>query len=296
MSEMPWSKFFWSDWDSDEALQQCSLAAQGLWMRMLCICAKGDPIGFLAIAGNPLDVRGVAKSAGIELTEAETLMDELAKWGVFSRDRNGRIYSRRMVREAKRSAEGRKHIRKRWSQDTEKTGEIPSPTSPPSRSPTTQKLEARDQKEREEDSLDLPFETEPIAEPVALKEKGGTGRAPPAEPSEFDVWYQAYPRHVGRGQAEKAYAAARRKVPAETLLAAVTRAAGDLRSRDPKFIPHPATWLNGERWLDGQAAPASAVPSIVTEARAYGWPVEREGKYWRVAGALYDEGGEQIGN
>ena len=46
-------------------------------------------------------------------TEAEVsgLLAELERNGVFSRDRRGRIHSRRMVRDAKRSKEGRKHGR-----------------------------------------------------------------------------------------------------------------------------------------------------------------------------------------
>ncbi|MEQ8395002.1 hypothetical protein [Thalassobaculum sp.] len=151
-SDMPWSKFFWSDWDSDEGLKQCSLAAQGLWMRMLCICAKSDPRGYLTIAGNPLDVEGVSTAVGRPQTEVETLMGELARWGVFSRDRSGRIYSRRMLRESKLSQEGRKHVKKRWQQTAENKDENPqpnrAPNSPPTRGPKTQKPEARSQKER----------------------------------------------------------------------------------------------------------------------------------------------------
>jgi hypothetical protein len=42
---------------------------------------------------------------------------------------------------------------------------------------------------------------------------------------------------------------------------------------------------------------SDTAPAWVTEARtAYGYPVAREGKYWRMAGALYDDAGEQIGN
>lgn len=108
-NDRPWSKFFWSDWESDERLRQCSLAAQGLWMRMLCICAKGEPTGYLAIAGNPLDASGVARSAGITKDEAESLMAELEAWGVFSRDRKGRIYSRRMVKDVKKSKTAQKN-------------------------------------------------------------------------------------------------------------------------------------------------------------------------------------------
>ena len=91
MPELPWSKFSWSDWEADQGLKLCSLAAQGLWMRMLCVCAKGDPRGYLAINGHPLDSTGVARLCGISAEEADALMEELSLHGVFSRDRRGWI-------------------------------------------------------------------------------------------------------------------------------------------------------------------------------------------------------------
>lgn len=39
-----------------------------------------------------------------------------------------------------------------------------------------------------------------------------------------------------------------------------------------------------------------SLPAWITEARAYGYPVEREGKYWRFAGGLYDDSKELCGN
>jgi hypothetical protein len=65
--------------------------------------------------------------------------------------------------------------------------------------------------------------------------------------SDFDRWWAAYPRKVGKGAAVRAYASAVRKVPPDTLLSALTAYRFDSREQ---FIPHPATWLNGERWLD----------------------------------------------
>ena len=103
MSANPWDKFWWNDWENDPALKLCSLAAQGLWMRALCICAKADPKGYLVVAGRPLDSVGLASLAGKPEPEVETLLRELASYGVFSTDRTGRIYSRRMVRDVKKS-------------------------------------------------------------------------------------------------------------------------------------------------------------------------------------------------
>ena len=95
----PWSKFFWNDWENDPALRLCSLAAQGLWMRLLCIAAKSNPTGFVAVAGRPCASTDIARLSGVSEQEVESLLGELSRNGVFSRDAQCRIYCRRMVRD-----------------------------------------------------------------------------------------------------------------------------------------------------------------------------------------------------
>ena len=143
----PWSKFFWSDWEADQGLRLCSLAAQGLWMRMLCVCARHEPKGYLAINGNPLVVEDIARLAGVAETEAGILMEELDRNGVFSRNRSGCIYSRRMVRDEKRSKEGRKWKKQGLAQVTETAGEKSGPSRVPARGPSPHIPEARSQKD-----------------------------------------------------------------------------------------------------------------------------------------------------
>jgi hypothetical protein len=65
---------------------------------------------------------------------------------------------------------------------------------------------------------------------------------------DFDAWWSAYPKKVGKGQAVKAYRQARKKADAAVLLAGAERYAAS--KPDPQFTANPATWLNGERWLD----------------------------------------------
>lgn len=95
----PWSKFFWNDWENDPALRLCSLSAQGLWMRLLCIAAKSSPTGFVTVAGRPCSSTDIALLTGVSEQEVESLIGELSRNGVFSRDVQQRIYSRRMVRD-----------------------------------------------------------------------------------------------------------------------------------------------------------------------------------------------------
>jgi hypothetical protein len=109
MSGTVWSKFFWSDWESDPALRLCSFAAQGFWMRMLCIAAAHDPIGYVAVAGKGLDETALARLTGCPESEIACLIGELERNGVFSRDRLGRIYSRRMTADARKAAVARRN-------------------------------------------------------------------------------------------------------------------------------------------------------------------------------------------
>ena len=101
MTATIWSKFFWSDWQAEPTLRRCSLAARGLWMEILCLAAQAEPVGYLVKDGEPLDIDRLARSVGARISEVERLLDELEVEGVFSIDRRDRIYSRRMVRDAK---------------------------------------------------------------------------------------------------------------------------------------------------------------------------------------------------
>lgn len=76
-----------------------------------------------------------------------------------------------------------------------------------------------------------------------------------AAPAAFDAFYQAYPRHVAREAAEKAWLKLSPSPELQALImAAVVRYAAE--DREPKFIPHPATWINQERWTD-EATPTN---------------------------------------
>jgi hypothetical protein len=74
----------------------------------------------------------------------------------------------------------------------------------------------------------------------------------------FDEFWTLYPRKVGKGAARKAFTKAVSKVGTARVRAALVAQLPDLGGREQKFIPHPATWLNQERWGD-EPAP-SAIP------------------------------------
>lgn len=69
--------------------------------------------------------------------------------------------------------------------------------------------------------------------------------------SEFEQqFWPAYPRRVGKGQALKAFRAARKQNDLETIMAGVRRYASSRQGQNPEFTKHASTWLNGQCWLD----------------------------------------------
>lgn len=66
--------------------------------------------------------------------------------------------------------------------------------------------------------------------------------------TEFQAFWQAYPRRVGKLDAVKAYAKARALASADEILAGVEA----YKKHKPEYCDyaHPATWLNKGRWMD----------------------------------------------
>lgn len=99
----PWFKFYPSDWRSDEELRNCSAAARGLWVEMLCLMHKAKPYGHLLINGDLLTDTQLSMQTGIPESQIVQSMHELEKAGVFSRNEKGVPYSRKMVRDEQKS-------------------------------------------------------------------------------------------------------------------------------------------------------------------------------------------------
>jgi hypothetical protein len=74
----------------------------------------------------------------------------------------------------------------------------------------------------------------------------------------FLAFWAAYPRRTDKGHAKKAWTKAIGSVEPTVVIAAAERFATRTKNDDPKFIPHPATWLNGERWADEETKAVAA--------------------------------------
>lgn len=73
------------------------------------------------------------------------------------------------------------------------------------------------------------------------------------EDQNFTDFYAAYPRRAARRIAGQAFARAVARHPEigpEGLIAAVRRYVLEVRNTDPKYIPYPSKWLDGDSFLD----------------------------------------------
>ena len=67
---------------------------------------------------------------------------------------------------------------------------------------------------------------------------------------DFNAFWAAYPRKVGKALCRKVYVRALAKIKADELLEKTHAFAASCSGKEVKFIPHPSTWLNQERWND----------------------------------------------
>lgn len=86
---------------------------------------------------------------------------------------------------------------------------------------------------------------------------------------DFESWWGHYPKKVGKDAAAKAYAKAVKSIAPDELLDASLPRLAQLAKREPRFIPHPATWLNSGGWKDDIESIAPAAKSAFGPGQNY---------------------------
>lgn len=249
-ARLPWGKWYWQNWLSDAGLRRCSLQARGMWMDMLCVAAQHDPIGYVAVNGEALTPDDVARLCGTSSAEASTLISELERNGVFSRNGKGIIYSRRMVRDAKAHAESMKYGRRGGN---------------PALNPT---LNAPDNPNLASSSLASQGKEEAFEEfwKVYPRREGANPKAPA---------FKKFSALIQSGIS-----------PATITAGAKNYAAADAGKIGTPYIAQAVTWLNQRRWEDYQtngAAPVENMEAVWTallagERRTGQWPSKQVDK------------------
>lgn len=97
---------------------------------------------------------------------------------------------------------------------------------------------------------DPPLEDHPLEDhKVEDHSSRSVVRKPVTDTPEFEAFWQAYPRKADKGHARRAWQKAVAKAEPPDIIAGAARYRDD-PNRDKAYTALPATWLNGERWLD----------------------------------------------
>jgi hypothetical protein len=67
---------------------------------------------------------------------------------------------------------------------------------------------------------------------------------------QFETLWVLYPKKVAKGSAFRAWRSATKRATPEEIWAGLERQLPEFKRKENRFVPHLATWLNADRWLD----------------------------------------------
>lgn len=234
----PAFQFYPADWRKDPALSACSLSARGLWIELMCIAHEASAYGVLSINGKPMAPTQIARMVGESPAAVVKLLAELEDAGVFSRDEQGCIYSRRMVKD--------EHLRNVRA-DAGRLGGNPN------------LLKQKDKQSGEQN----PTPSSSSSSSSSEKEKSA---GKPADPPGFAEFWKTWPsndRKQAKGKCLEAWKKAHAERDAALILAHVEslKTSASWRDKGGQFIPAPLVYLNNRRW-EGAETTATATDDI----------------------------------
>lgn len=236
----PAFQFYPADWRKDVELQSCSMAAQGLWINVMCLAHECEPYGHLTINGKGMNPAQLGRQVGLSAKECETLLAELIDSGVARRTDEGVIFSSRMVRDEdlrnRRAAGG-----KDGAEHGEKGAEAGSKGGRP-------------RKDKGGFETPLPgFEKPPPSSSSSSSSSKENPLPPGGGAVRFEDFWSAWPKNERKQ--DKVKCARRWKdagldTEADRILAdiAVKR---QTQKWQGGFVEAPLVYLNGKRWEDG---------------------------------------------
>jgi biotin operon repressor len=102
VQKMPAILFYTGDWLKDPAVRMMTLTQRGLWIDMLALMYESTDRGYLALKnGQPVSIEQLCRMVGCKEEIVEECLESMEAVGVFSRTKDGVIYSRRMVNDEK---------------------------------------------------------------------------------------------------------------------------------------------------------------------------------------------------
>lgn len=208
----------------DSSVWQQPLHVKVVWVTMLAMKSPGDQIVRASIPG-------LAKRAGVTIEQCLEALEIFKAPDPYSRIKDNEGRKIEETREGWLILNGAEYQR-RMSEDDIRAA-------------------WREQKARERARMARVVGSEPSPESV------GRGDGAPCLPGssnidpDFEAFWSEYPRKVGKVAAQKAWSKnGRAELPVLLKALEAQKCSEQWRKDGGKFIPHPATWLNGHRWED----------------------------------------------
>lgn len=264
LRDNPYLPLYVQDFLTDEKLNECSAESTGVYIRLMCLMHKSDQYGRILLKQkykqmakqNGKQISNFALQFAFQLVrqmpyDVETIsraLEELMENGVVSIE-DDVLFQKRMVRDSelseKRSAAGSKGGR-------------------PSQSDRNL-LKQKDKQNESKSSSKSEANTESEIESENKRKKDSAEREKEAPEVTFEQFWAAYPKKVGKGAAKKSWEKIHPdRELRQRILSAVARdtKTEQWQKAGGQYIPHPATWLNQERWEDEpNSVPPALVPS-----------------------------------
>jgi len=212
---------------NDPKVQRLSGESFKFWINMLCIASKNG--GVLP------SIEDMAFALRVSNDVCTSLIDELKTCGLI--DGSKRLVPHGWEKRQYKSDTSTDRV-KRFRERSRNVTETVSETAP-------------------DTDTETDTETDKNQKKIPKKRDRSAGSA------EFENFWLVYPRKINRAVALKAFEKATRKTEADLIITAVR---GYKFADDEQFIPHPATWLNQERWIDG--TPTSIRPQVTEAEKA----------------------------
>jgi uncharacterized protein YdaU (DUF1376 family) len=116
--DLPHIQFYIGDWRRDVGVQSLSYHYRGIWLELLMLMHCSEQRGRLVLHGKPMSDDSISRLLGLSRQEGAKAIQVLLGSAVASRDSDGAIICRRMIRETQisqaRKEAGSKGLAKRW--------------------------------------------------------------------------------------------------------------------------------------------------------------------------------------
>jgi uncharacterized protein YdaU (DUF1376 family) len=260
MTGLPWFKCYPRDFN--DGMMTLTMEERGAYVTILnCIYQRGGPVG-----DDPLYFRAMLQCSGKAWSKVRAAL--IVKGRLFEVSLNGKpcLMDERAAEEIEKNLEMRRELSERGARGGRKSQAKAKENNTVEKAPAQAEVEpgssdteAESETERK-DGEAIASLVQAFAVAVETAVASMRQEAKRAFDQRFATFWAAYPRRVKKPDALRAYTKAEERIGDDALaviLAGIERALPGWD--DPKFIPHPATWLNACQWEDEPPQPRTGL-------------------------------------